>query len=155
MEWGGYEGCSASPECEHSPGLAWPVAHTANLQSHLVLCCQVSSLRGLLGIFLLGHRRPFLMPLLPVSRHTRHFRGREKSRTPGGRGGVPRCCIQNSLTGVSEERGGQPGPPLGQVQGWLGPPPLSMRVPHFRAEWEGRDSPARHKNGYQRLRFGH
>lgn len=149
MEWGGYEGCSASPECEHSPGLAWPVAHTANLQSHLVLCCQVSSVRGLLGIFLLGHRRPFLMPLLPVSRHTRHFRGREKSRTPGGRGRSVQVRYPEQPGWVSEERGGRPGPRLGQVQGWR-PPPMSGRaVATFR------DIPASHKNGYQRLRFGH
>lgn len=50
---------------------------------------------------------------------------------------MSRCCIQNSLAGVSEERGGRPGPRLGQVQGWLGPPPLSMRMHHFRDEWEG------------------
>lgn len=133
---GGYEGCSASPKCEHSPGLAWPIAHTANLQSHRVLCCQVSSVSGLLGIFLLGHRRPFLMPLLPMSRQTRHFRGGEKSRTPGGRGRSVQVLYPEH-PGVSEERGGRRGPRLGQVQGWLGAPTLSMRMHHFRDEWEG------------------
>lgn len=50
---------------------------------------------------------------------------------------MPRCCIQNSLVGVSEERGGRPGPRFGQVQGWLGPPPLSIKMPHFGDEGEG------------------
>lgn len=53
---------------------AWPslATRTANPQSHPVLSYQGSSVRGLLRL-LLGHRRPLPMPLLPVSRHTRHF----------------------------------------------------------------------------------
>lgn len=67
------------------------------------------------------------MPLLPVSRHTRHFRGREKSRTPGGRGrSVQGLYPEQPGWGVRGE--GRPARP----QAWASP--RLAAPPH---EWEG------------------
>ena len=57
----------------------------------------------------------------------RHPLGR-KSRAREGRESSAQVLGQNSLAGG--QRGGQPGPGLGQVQDWLGPLPPSVRTSH-------------------------
>lgn len=88
------------------------------------------------GVCLLGHRKSFLMPPLPVSRYSHRFRGGVLSRTPEARERSTRGGAASS-TGVSEERRGRADPRLGQAQGWLGLPPPSNRTHRLGDELRG------------------
>lgn len=90
-------------ECGHSPGLAEPHAQQT-LNATFALLCQVSSVRGLVGIFLLGHRWPSSRASSPHMQAGPSFQS--KSRTRGGKGEeCPAAASRIAWLGVGGEAG--------------------------------------------------